>query len=140
MWKTAGRGLTRAGVVHLLLLLAAGEWALGVWGAPPGSPLFSGAAAFLRARALGAPATALLLVCQARASACGLRLKAAHLSEAGLERVRAMPRRHSGERVSHGTGTCVTLAAHGTCPTLSSTPLRTGTHTECWAGRVPGPG
>lgn len=51
---------------QLGLLLAAGEWALGAWGVPPGSPLHAGALAFLRVKALGAPATSLLLVCQAR--------------------------------------------------------------------------
>ena len=51
---------------QLLLLLAAGEWALGFWGVPPGSPLHASALAFLRIKALGAPATSLLLVSQVR--------------------------------------------------------------------------
>lgn len=49
---------------QLLLLLAAGEWALGFWGVPPGSPLHASALAFLRIKALGAPASSLLLVSQ----------------------------------------------------------------------------
>ena len=51
---------------QLLLLLAAGEWALGFWGVPPGSPLHASALAFLRVKALGAPASSLLLVSQVR--------------------------------------------------------------------------
>ncbi|KAK9837240.1 hypothetical protein WJX81_001184 [Elliptochloris bilobata] len=52
------------GAVQLLLLLAAGEWALGCWGVPPESPLHASALAFLRIKAIGAPASSLLLVSQ----------------------------------------------------------------------------
>jgi hypothetical protein len=46
------------------LLLAALAWGLGAWGAPEGSALHDPAADYLRWRAAGAPAYALLLACQ----------------------------------------------------------------------------
>jgi Na+-driven multidrug efflux pump len=46
------------------LLLAALAWGLGAWGAPEGSALHAPAADYLRWRAAGAPAYALLLACQ----------------------------------------------------------------------------
>jgi hypothetical protein len=52
------------------VLVGFGAWGLTLWGVPPGSPLRGDALNFLHIRALGAPATILLMVAQARARAC----------------------------------------------------------------------
>lgn len=52
------------GCMQALVLSVLGSRGLAAWGAAPGSPLHSDAAAYLAARALAAPATVLMLVLQ----------------------------------------------------------------------------
>lgn len=55
-------------LLQAALLSAALAWGLGAWGAPEGNPLHASAASYLRWRAAGVPAYALLLACQVCAS------------------------------------------------------------------------